>query len=290
MVSPRPLLALLLLPVLAGAQEPGGLEKAKQDLKALPSIRKESDRPALNLPNIAAPSPAADLPVQMPSSTRSRATAEEAKNGKGTDNWLVDAMMKGDSRQTGPGRRGAKARDEAHPLDADSESSGADRESSREATAAKEPALNERARASELDFAKVENPLTPFMADWISKRDHALLLPKGTPDIGLGPETPGLAGGPDQAATITFRGIDGRPNPLAAPEARQPVDNPFLQALQTPAVTPPPAPPTATLPGVGDRVPALLPPEPARDTRSPPPIDLSKPSTDSKYFPQLKRF
>jgi len=286
----RSILPLILLPVLAGAQEPSGLEKAKQDLKTLPSIRKESDRPALNLPNIAAPSPAADLSAPMPSPSRSRANADEAKSGKGTDNWLVDAMMKEDSRQAGTGRKGAKMRDEAHPLDADSETDGTDRNSGREPTAAKNAELDERARASDLEFAKVESPLTPFMADWISKRDHALLLPKGTSEVGFVPETPGLVGGPDRAVAITFRGIDGRLDPVAAPEVRQPGENPFLQALQAPPVTPPPAAPAPTLPGVGDLAPALMPPEPARDPRSPPPIDFSKPSQDNKYFPQLKRF
>lgn len=288
MVGPRLLLAILLIPVLAGAQEPSGLEKAKQDLKTLPSVRKESDRPAISLPNIAAPSPATDLPAPMPSSNRSRATTEEAKGGKGTDNWLVDAMMKDDSRQTGTDRRGTKARAEAHPLD--SETTGTDRDSDREPTAAKESAQDDRERASDLALEKVENPLTPFMADWISKRDHALLLPKGTPEPGFATEAPSLVGGPDQAAAITFRGVDGRLDPMTGPVARPPVENPFLQALQAPAIPPPAVAPVPTLPGTGDRAPALMPPEPVRDNRSLPPIDLSKPAQDNKYFPQLKRF
>ncbi len=284
----RPHFLILLLPVLAGAQEPSGLEKAKQDLKTLPSVRKESDRPAISLPNIAAPSPAADLPAPMPSPARSRANTDEAKSGKGTDNWLVDAMMKDDSRQSDTGRKGPKTRDEAHPLD--SEATRTDRDSESGPTTARNSALDERERASDLAIAKVENPLTPFMADWISKRDHALLLPKGTPESGFGSEAGGIVGGPDHPVTIDFRGIDGRLDPVTGPAGRQPADNPFLQALPAPAVPPPPVAPVSTLPAPGDRVPTLLPPEPVRDTRSTPPIDLSKPSQDNKYFPQLKRF
>lgn len=288
MLGPRPVLAILLIPVLAGAQEPSGLEKAKQDLKTLPSVRKESDRPAISLPNIAAPSPAADLPAPMPSPNRSRAATEEAKDRKGTDNWLVDAMMKDDSRQTGTDRKGTKARAEAHPLD--SGTPGTDRDSDREPTGTKESVRDDRERASDLALEKVENPLTPFMADWISKRDHALLLPKSTPEPGFGTAAPSLVGGPGQAATVDFRRIDGRIDPMTGPVARPPVENPFLQALQVPAVPPPAAAPVPTPPGTGDRAPALMPPEPVRDNRSLPPIDLSKPSQDSKYFPQLKRF
>ncbi len=282
----RPHFLLILLPVLAGAQEPSGLEKAKQDLKTLPSVRQESERANLRLPTIAAPSTSADAPAPRSPALRSGAKSEETQKDKGTGNWLVDAMMKGESRSTtNRGRKAMNERDDANPLD--SETADPDRDPDRDQNAEREPLLESRARESAL---AAENPLAPFMADWISQRDHALLLPKNSPDLGLGAETPTLPGGPNQPVMIDFGGLGGRSDPRVGPSPMQPAENPFLQALQSPAIPPPVVTTNPTVPGVGDRSPALAPPAPARDARPPPPIDLSKPSQDTKYFPQLKRF
>ena len=286
----RPHFLLCLLPVLAGAQEPSGLEQVKQDLKTLPTVRKESERPDLRLPSIAAPSPATDLPAPRPPTARPGAASGEAKPDKGTGNWLVDAMMNGASRPTtGSDRKATKARDDAHPLGAENEENERDpnQNPDRDRNAEREPLLGSRARESAL---AAENPLAPFMADWISKRDHPLLLPKNSAGQGFGSETSGLSGSPDQPVTIVFGGIGGRPDPVAGPAPLQPAENPFLQALQSPPVPPPAVAPTLTFPEAADRTPVLTSPPPARDARPPPPIDLSKPSQDTKYFPQLKRF
>ena len=45
------------------------------------------------------------------------------------------------------------------------------------------------------------------MTDWISRRDHALLLPKPAPGQGIGPETPAPLGGPDGSVTMKFRAM-----------------------------------------------------------------------------------
>ncbi len=280
----RPLCLVLLVPVLAGAQEPTGLEKAKQDLKILPAVRKESERAELRLPSVASPSPAADLPAPRPPAQRSGTNVENAQNGD-TGNWLVDAMMKGEARQTGSGRRGTNARDGSQAND--TESTGPGRNPSGSQGTEREPALATRERAAALAAG---NPLTPFMADWISQRDHALLLPKDSTTLGVGAETAGLKGGPDQPLTVTFGGGDRRTDQAASPTDRSKAENPFLRALQAPSSLAPAVSPTPALPTIGNVTPAMTPPEPAREIRPPPPIDLSKPSQDSKYYPQLKRF
>lgn len=285
MLGFRPLCLVLLVPVLAGAQEPSGLEKAKQDLKTLPAVRKESERAEIRLPSVAAPSPATDLPAPRAPVQRSGASTENAQSGE-TGNWLVDAMMKDEGRPTRGNRRGTNARDGSQPSDTDSINTVQNPNLGQGAQ--REPALATRERAAALEAG---NPLTPFMAGWISQRDQALLLPKDAANSGFGVETSRASGGPDQALTITFRGVESRNDQAAGrATAQRAADNPFLEALQTPAGPAPAASPTPTLPTFGNLAPALTPPEPARETRPPPPIDLSKPSQDSKYFPQLKRF
>ncbi|MBX3749113.1 MAG: hypothetical protein KF897_03405 [Opitutaceae bacterium] len=276
---------VILLPVLAGAQEPTGLEKAKQELKTLPAVRKESDRNPISLPNLAGPTPAADLPAPLPPTRHPGSDLDEAKKGKSSENWLVDAMMKGeDRRRSGTGRSDAGARAEGGLLDPEGERR--ERDPQRDLARDKDPLHAGRDGESPL---AVVNPLEPFMTDWISRRDHALLLPKPAPGQGIGPETPAPLGGPDGSVTITFRGIDGRPDPIGA-APRPAAENPFLQALQAPAVPPPAMAPQPPPPAPAERGPALLPPDNARETRPPPPIDLAKPPDDRKYFPQLKRF
>jgi len=282
----RPHLLLCLLPLLAGAQEPGGLEQAKQDLKTLPAVRRESERAELRLPSIAAPGPAVDLPAPRPPAVRSGAQPDDSQQGKGTGNWLVDAMMKDDSRPTaGSGRKAARARDDAHSPE--TETAGRDRDPGRDPNADREPLLGSRAREA---AQAAGNPLAPFMADWISKRDQTLLLPKMSAGQGPGTETTGLPGNPDQPFTITFGGTGGRPDPGADPAPIQAPGNPFLQALRPLPSPPPDVESPRTVPEAGDRSPTLTPATPAREAKPPPPIDLSKPPEDKKYFPQLKRF
>jgi len=282
----RPLFLLFLLPAVAAAQEPSGLEQAKQDLKVLPTLRKESERPELRLPDLAAPTPAMDLPAPLTPAGRPAAGLDEDNKQKSSRNWLVDAVMKGDDRRTDrTGRSDKGQRDEAEALDGNG--GLLERDPHRELAREKEPL--HAARDGESTLAAV-NPLEPFMADWISKRDHAVLLPAIPPSQGLGGTHTPPGGGPDQAVTIIFRGIDGRADPIGGPLPQRAAPNPFLEALQAPSIPPPAAAPPPPLPGEGDRAPLLRPPETTRETRSQPPLDLSKPPDDKKYFPQLKRF
>lgn len=279
----RRLLPLLLLPMLAGAQEPSGLEKAKQDLKTLPAMRNESERTGLRLPSIATPGPVNDVATPPPVSRHTGGAAAETEKAKASGNWLVDAMMKEEARTSGrkagrdgDDRAGTDRDDVKDPLTDTRRTAEADR-----------GALGTRDRDTAL---VVDNPLAPFMADWISKRDQALLLPKAVPSLGDPREGLGAQAGPvGEPTTITFPGLEARPDAATGAALRPTPENPFLQAVLPPEKPAPAAAPAPAPSPIGnDRT--LAPPEPARESRPPPPIDLSKPSQDAKYFPQLKRF
>jgi len=266
---------LFLLPALAVAQEPSGLEKARQDIKSLPAVRQESERAEVRLPNITAPGPdtAAVPPPAAPAARRESATTPAKAETSG--NWLVDAMMKEEAKSAkAAGLTADRRRDD--PLAKGEDAAAGD-------------GVDRGLRSAESPLS-VTNPLEPFMTEWISQRDRALLLPKST--SGSGRSGGGFAPAPalGDAVTITFRSVDPRSEAAAAPANAAPNENPFLQALLPPPgrSIEPPAPPANPPPAAGN--PALGAPEPARDTRPPPPIDLSKPSDDKKYFPQLKRF
>lgn len=281
----RHLLPLLLLPLLAGAQEPSGLEKAKQEIKTLPAVRSESERTGVRLPSFTAPSPATEAVTPSPGAPQSAgSTTAEADKTKASGNWLVDAMMKEEARAAS--RKSGKGRDELTATDRTEGRDPLADPSRRTETAPSAPDARDRATA-----LAVDNPLAPFMADWISKRDQDLLLPKTMPGLGDPREGLGTPVGPTgDAATITFRGLEARPDPATGPALRPAPENPFLQAVLAPEKPAPAAAPTPAPANPIGSNPALTPPEPARDSRTPPPIDLSKPSQDAKYFPQLKRF
>lgn len=280
----RRLLPLLLLPMLAGAQEPSGLEKAKQDLKTLPAVRSESERTGMRLPNIANSGSASDATTPPPDSPHAAGAATEAPKAKASGNWLVDAMMKEEARTSGR-KAGRDGDDRAGTDRNDANDPLAD---TRRTAEAERGAPGARDRDTAL---VVDNPLAPFMADWISKRDQALLLPKAVPGLGDPREGLGAPVGPvGDPTTITFRGLEARPETATGAALRPTPENPFLQAVLAPEK---PGPAAAPAPAPANPIasnPALTPPEPARDSRPPPPIDLSKPSQDAKYFPQLKRF
>ena len=142
----------------------------------------------------------------------------------------------------------------------------------------------------------VFNPLTRFMADWMTPQDLALMKP--VMDVRPGGDLPG-SGRVEQAAignevglaanVESVLGLPAANKPFAAPTVQE---NPYLQAMlpslpvagSGPAagVAPAPMPQPAANP-----VMAPMPTLPTPKTNIP---DFAKQAADEKYFKQLKRF
>jgi hypothetical protein len=126
------------------------------------------------------------------------------------------------------------------------------------------------------------------MADWISKADQVLLLPKSSP----GPMFDGSQafvppGSSSDLPPATMLGDYDRPTAISEDPARHTADNPYLNiAKGVPAALPKPVP---RQPGRTGQL--MMPAEkPKERNEALAPFDLSKPAQDVKYYPQLKRF
>lgn len=290
----RSLFLCLTLPFLAAAQEATTIDQVKRDLKTLPVTKADLEQSRLELPSIAAPATAADtLTAFPPPPAMGRATAEKAEETQ-TGNWLVDAMRKeADRKSTGRDDRKRLRDDDRAPTDTWPQP-GSDRDKDSFLRTAAQGAPAERDPTTLT--TTVDNPLMPFMTDWISKRDQALLLPKSASLPGFDGNASFLPSGPaGETSPGLIQGDFGiRPDHAVAP-VRSAENNPFLEHLppalgpgreSTSVALPNPAPNPA------ERSLQFLPPpdNPNEAKRPPAPIDLSKPAQDTKYFPQLKRF
>ena len=290
----RSLLLCLTLPLLAAAQEATTIDQVKKDLSTLPVTKADLEQSRLKLPNIAAPATAADTLTALPPPAALGRATEEKNADKHSGNWLVDAMRKEtDRRFAGRDDRKRRRDDDRQPADAWSKP-GRDRDKESFLKTADQGASAERDPTTLT--TTVDNPLMPFMTDWISKRDQALLLPKSDSIPGFDGNASFLPSGPAGETTPgLIQGDFGiRPDNAVAPVQR-PERNPFLESLMpatvsgresTPVTLPDPRPNAA------ERSLQFLPsPENSSEAKRPPaPVDLSKPAQDTKYFPQLKRF
>jgi hypothetical protein len=219
---------------------------------------------------------------------------EEKAADSNTGNWLVDAMQMETVRKSG-GRdfRKRLRDDESDPAQAwPKPGKGRDKDTFLQTAAQGAPEERDPTKLT----ATVDNPLTPFMTDWISKRDQALLMPKPASLPGFDGNPSFLPSGPAGSTPPgLIQGNFGiRPDNAIAPR-QGPENNPFLDSL-APAKVPGRDSSSVTLPNppakVAERTLQFLPPfeNPNEAKRPPAPIDLSKPAQDTKYFPQLKRF
>jgi hypothetical protein len=145
----------------------------------------------------------------------------------------------------------------------------------------------------------VANPLESYLGGWMTPQDYALLKPSlaqgALPGGGRDPMSPNAlqsANGalPGIGGTGAALGISAPAAGLPAPKAKE---NPFLQALVTPA-------PAVPVPAFGAAMPPATPAVKPLATAAPPPPpiepakskipDFAKPAEDEKYFKQLKRF
>lgn len=285
------------LPVLTPAGEQNELETVKSDLGTLAAERAGLGQEKISLPSIDGPSaPTLDRPVTLSSEILKRTGTEQRTNAKKSQNWLLDAMDKenerADSRRALPGNRSLDRdrldKERAQPFGASEKSEIGDYGLDAERVA--KPTAREIAN----ETVPANNPLMPFMADWISKRDMDLLLPRNPAEPRFDENRAFFSPGTslDAQSTITLGDI-GRTAETAAAPALRTQDNPYLSGLALPNAVGPassqllvPAPASSDF----DRRSSLTVERPKDDRQPTPSVDLSKPDQDAKFFPQLKRF
>lgn len=274
-------------PPAASTAESASIEGAKQQFELMKSARDSTPNPGTALPRPAMPE-LHSVPREAPQKSPSLKPEGSAKSG----NWLVEAMEKGrDPRNPGERRERDRERDRDGQPKEDSErlatrTSRTEMQSDAERVGREKPAE-----------AAPANPLAPYLSQWMTPKDYALLgskIDRGAGDFLARPD--GSSGTAVQAAApaavMASRDPASNGGPGAKPSLAKPPDNPYLQGLSMPAVAAAvPAPPAAS----GASVPTppaasvyAAPPPPASPRPKVP--DFVKPQTDEKYFKQLKRF
>jgi hypothetical protein len=258
---------------------------AKRDFEGVKATRSPSEAAKAGLPGLETPELSLTKPT--PKLTGRTKTAAEILAEKKSANWLVDAMMKKDENSE---KAEAVDPDAALLRELKLSPEVAARASAQKATEEKPSAKSELAKTG-AEF----NPLTRFMAGWMTPQDYSLLKPgmggatadsliaRGETSIS-GP-TGDLGPSAEKGGALEMMALS-RPASLPTPGS---AGNPFLQNF-----TPPPqgaanfvAPAASTAPVAPATV--FTPPAepPSAKSRMP---DFAKPATDEKYFKQLKRF
>lgn len=279
----------------------------KRDLEALKIDRILPADQKLSLPGMEAPSmsmppvlPAPTSPPDQNPSQNPRQNGTAAGSDK-SPTWLIDAMEKDaphslDERgRDKTGKSGADFKPEAGRFGDAAETTGPANAPSR--ADRRETARDEAAELSAVKDAP--NPLSGYMAAWMTGRDFNLLLkPEET---GAARLPTGSMGAPGQDLPFTgSAGFDaalpGGAVPDPASRSNGPAgaaENPYLEVIALPS--PPgllPAELNAPPPPMSPPRPASasLPPPPAPDQPAPFQSEIRKRDDDAKYFPQLKRF
>lgn len=270
---------------------------AKRELELIKASRDAALQPGAAMPRVSMP----ELHSGTPDISLKILTKKPELPGKSA-NWLVEAMEKNRGkteigRDRGNASEGSKEDDEPDGFgrearnDGDIERGG---EQSRDGGPQRSPD-DEKRRPED---GTVFNPLTPYLAGWMTPQDYALLGASLQKNAGPADTAHSVAG------ALTTTGLEGPAtsiNPASAagiapnktgmaPPSRE---NPFLEALNSPPPAPLPSPAGAAM--------QLPPPAPAPIMSAPPasaPIapaksklpDFVKPQTDEKYFKPLKRF
>jgi len=247
-------------------------------------------------------------PPSAPATSPARSLAPE----KNVDNWLVEAMEQG-ARERDERQRAAKGWPRLDEREG-RQTTKLGRTTSVQPSLTGEPRISGRegertSLSSPVNSAEkrtpTTNPLAPFLGDWLTPHDYALLRPgvaaeaAGRPGVGasVGVYRNGV---PSDFATALGaptlkRDISGGFGPAPLPGATAPLrENPFLAGLTdaprmpSPSVSIPPAMVTVP-PPASDRL-ALPRTNPNLPPVSPKIPDVAKPRPDETYFKQLKRF
>ncbi len=262
---------------------------AKREFEAVKEARNAlSMSPSGALPTIATP----ELHVETESPTAAAGHSLPGKRDTKTKstNWLVDGVMKNTDRG---------ARDPAgNVLDNDTTTDGiAPDPDAKPETNRGDRGRDGQDRTANKPVDPVANPLSQFMAGWMTPQDYTLLRPGMNGDVPAdrgsrdSPLLPGTAASPSAVdfsgsnLASVLAGIGG-----AADAPVTPRDNPFLQSFVPPSpqsLLPAAPPPAVSQPSAIS--PAINPPVQAPPAQFAVP-DFAKPSDDAKYFKQLKRF
>lgn len=222
------------------------------------------------------------------------------KRKQSSANWLVDGVMNAkreDDKATdraAPGRR--PNRDAADLLSANNSELhfGADAEKSLDPEKLTDAPKSADAPPPPRPDT-VFNPLSQYMASWMTPQDYSLLRPgidKRASGSGVEASPAPSAPGTESGALAALAGIGGEtfaaPKTSYAPIA--PTENPFLSGLSLPDMPPPTSsapvpPPTSTQPSF-----PLVTPPPSQEPEHSTIPDFAKPSDDDKYLKPLKRF
>ena len=141
------------------------------------------------------------------------------------------------------------------------------------------------------------NPLTQFLAGWMTPQDYALLKPGLQPSdtAKMLPQTESMAAPATSMSVSIILGTE-LANSTSTSErsmvgAATQLENPYLQMLSDPAplaVFTPPVQPIASTAGPSPAPMIFVPaPAPAPPAKIP---EFAKPPDDNKYFKPLKRF
>lgn len=269
-----------------------GITAARRDFEVIKGAKSPSADAARSdpaRPGSAAPSASSEeMRAFLDSRAGARQPGDKAHGNSKSENWLVDAMTRD--------QPASHADSKPEPL--------ATKPPGTELSLVEGVAEQERIAANKTSAAPKpppprDNPLTNYMASWMTAKDFDLLQAKPADATG--------APAPDRPADRT---AELRGNRLAAPEATAELgrtlggrdapdarSNPYLNSF-----TPPPTAPAGPrdLPNLtgAPNLPTFQPPPanlaPPKNEFAPPP-DLPRPEPhrpvdDSKYFPQLKRF
>jgi hypothetical protein len=295
-----PLLAVLTAGRLPAAQPPAvppdenAITAAKRDYEIIKGTRASLEQQRLDSPvksPASTPLPAGEGAAE--SSAPVRRSGPVAKPGRSAT-WLLDAMN--ERKETGPLE---ELKGGAAPGDA-----GRERALALERSAASQE--TKLASAAPKPGDRTDNPLTSFMAAWMTPQDYDLLKvknPEGAPaaaerlpagehpaagnflDNSLRSDAPGSAG--HAAAPGGGLALEPRSNPYLADLAPG-----FAGGTKDLGAGPNPAAPALAPPVLA--APVLAAPALKNDfeplKNQPQPGDQFKLQDDSKYFPQLKRF
>jgi hypothetical protein len=240
--------------------------------------------PRVTLPDIGA----TPTPLQ-PARPTPDATNAKAKKSKG---WLVDAMedaQREAARKAASDRKDGISRDGFADRTSDESSTPNERSSDRVSETKSETA----ATAEKSKPAVKDNPLTQYMAAWMTPQDYTLLRPvvdaaaPGGDSVNRAsnPSSPAAGGGGDLgAASDIMAQLATASKPIAPSTA---AENPFLATINLPAPTSMPVPAAVAAPPPN----VFSAPPPPSATPPPSLPDLVKKSaSDDKYYKPLKRF
>ena len=247
------------------------LATVKRDFEAIKSAREATGKSSVDLPRLTAPE--LQTEVRRPAAPKAPAPVKKSAN------WLVDAV-----EASKPGARGEQTPEENAGALAFSAETRTENDAGPTQRGKARPTDRKTGQTTET----VVNPLTSFMAGWMTPQDLALLRPgMGGPTAA---ESISRGERPREFAEQSASGVSpGKGSELFATREKAPLVsaaprvNPFLESIGSPAI----APMRAILP-TPSRAPLAPAVEPIPAKSKVP--EFAKPPEDEKYFKQLKRF